>query len=95
MSLKCKSCGEEDRLRGSRQGDAIRIVCEVCGTSWMRDVSLKCRHCGSEHLRSMPIPIWGHGRGKMKTPTGTKEAWACDDCGEFDVTRQHDEGSDE
>ena len=87
-SVICPSCGEEERLRGSREGDLIEVVCEVCGKKWIRDTGRRCRYCNSEHLRYTPIPLWSMGRGTMRTPSGERESWACEECGGSDVTRQ-------
>jgi uncharacterized Zn finger protein len=37
LSLRCPSCGEDERLRGSRQGDLSVVRCEACGHEWLRD----------------------------------------------------------
>ncbi|MFC1706432.1 hypothetical protein ACFL59_06345 [Planctomycetota bacterium] len=84
----CQSCGEEERLRGTRRGDIIHVVCEACGARWDRDVSRRCCYCSSESLRYTPIPLWSSGRGTMRTPAGKRDSWACNDCGGRDVTRK-------
>lgn len=84
----CPKCGEDDRIRGERSGDTIRITCEVCSTSWDRDVSRRCIDCKSERLRYSPIPTWSAGRGTMQTPSGERESWTCKACGKVDCTRK-------
>lgn len=83
----CPKCGEDDRIRGQRRGDLIRITCEACGHSWERDPRRRCVYCDSQDLRYTPMPLWTGGRGTMQTPAGTREAWTCEDCGASDATR--------
>jgi len=86
--VSCPKCGEQDKLSGLRRGEHnMDFTCEACGEKWQRDSRRKCGYCGSESLRSTPIPLWAHGRGAMQTPAGQREAWACDDCHGSDVTR--------
>ena len=86
--VACPQCGEEERLRGLRRGDAIVVLCNACGTSWQRDAIPKCCYCGSKDLRPTPMPVWSRGRGTMQTPAGMRDAWACESCGSTDVTRE-------
>ena len=86
--VACPNCGEDDRIRGERRGEAIHVTCEACGNTWDRDTRKRCCYCDSKNLRYTPIPLWSGGRGTMQTPSGMRESWACDDCGEPDVTRK-------
>ena len=84
--IACPSCGEAERLRGRRAGDAIQVECEACGARWERDIRPRCRLCGSEDLRYTPEPLWERGRGDQRTPAGRRDAWACNECGGRNVT---------
>ena len=86
--VECPACGEEDRLRGTRKGEAIHIVCEVCGKRWQRDAVLRCAYCQSVHLEYRPLPLFSAGRGTMRTATGKRDSWTCLDCGVADATRK-------
>jgi hypothetical protein len=89
-TVVCRSCGEEERLKGTPMGHRIFIACNACGDGWFRDLRPRCVYCDSEDLRSTPMPIWSKGRGTMRTPTGTREAWTCQRCGSTDATRKRD-----
>ncbi|HUG88367.1 MAG TPA: hypothetical protein VMP42_06335, partial [Actinomycetota bacterium] len=82
----CPSCGEEERLEGSRRDGSVEIACLSCGHRWERDTRRRCGLCGSEDLRYTPEPLWERGRGQQRTPAGRRDAWACNDCGGRDVT---------
>jgi hypothetical protein len=84
--IVCPSCGEADRLHGRRAGDTVEITCESCEATWERDARPRCRLCGSEDLRYTPEPLWERVRGDQRTPTGRRDAWACNTCGGRDVT---------
>jgi transposase-like protein len=86
--IECPSCGEDERLRGDRRGEAIYVVCEACGESWRRDLRKRCAYCSSEDLRYTPIPLWSAGRGTMRTPAGERESYTCNACGAEDATRK-------
>jgi predicted RNA-binding Zn-ribbon protein involved in translation (DUF1610 family) len=88
-ALACPGCGEEDDLRGARKRDAIRMTCERCGYVWKRDLKPTCLNCGAQgdYLIHRPMPIFSKGRGTMQTPTGLRDSWDCDTCGQSDCTR--------
>lgn len=86
--VACPSCGETEKIRGDRKPDSIRITCGVCTFAWTRNLKMTCYHCGSDQLRYTPIPLWSKGRGTMRTPSGKRDSWSCNDCGEPDVTRK-------
>lgn len=84
--IACPSCGEEERLRGSRADGIVRLACERCGATWERDPRPTCRLCGSDDLRYVPRPLWERGRGEQRTPAGRIDAYDCYACGGRDVT---------
>lgn len=87
-SISCPSCGEAKLLSGSRDGDVITMSCGACGHGWDRDTRPSCKHCGSHDLVYTPKPLWEKGRGNQQTPAGRFDAYACNACGELDVTKR-------
>ena len=85
ITIACPSCGETDRIGGSRDGDLIAMSCGACGHQWSRDTSLHCKLCGSHNLHYTPKPLWEKGRGQQRTPAGRFDAYSCYDCGGVDV----------
>lgn len=92
LTIECPSCGEDDELRGKRNGDLINMTCEACGHTWTRDTRTRCLVCGAEgpDLNYRPIPLFSKGRGTMRTPSGQRDSWDCDKCGQSDCTRPKD-----
>lgn len=85
--IVCPSCNEQDDLEGARSPDGVlQITCGACGTVWDRDLTRRCRLCGSTNLRATPRPLWEKGRGDQRTPAGRIEAYACNACDGRDVT---------
>lgn len=73
-------------MRGERvSADLIQLHCEACGHRWERDVTRRCRLCGSDDIRLTPEPLWEKGRGEQRTPAGFRDAYACNACGGRDV----------
>lgn len=89
MSIVCAACGEDDALRGDRDGNVIHVTCNTCGHFWDRSVEPTCFNCGATGptLSYRPIPMFSKGRGTMQTPSGQRDSWDCDACGQSDCTR--------
>jgi hypothetical protein len=89
VSIVCPECGEDDDLRGKRDGDLIHLTCEICTHTWDRNLKPTCLNCSAdgEDLSFRPIPMFSKGRGTMMTPTGLRDSWDCDTCGQSDCTR--------
>ena len=87
VAVVCPACGEDEDLRGERREDTVVVTCEACGTSFDRDLTPRCRACGSEELvpRSTNL-LEDSGRGDMTTPTGIVRRWLCWACGAEDAT---------
>jgi ribosomal protein S27E len=85
QAVVCPSCGETDRLSGERTDDSINVTCEACGHSWDRDLTVRCRTCGSERVVYAPRPLWEKGRGDQRSPAGRIDAYHCADCGDSDA----------
>lgn len=76
----CPSCGENERLTGSRVGEVIQLVCEACGESWDRDPSPSCRNCGGQDLQPVAQAVVEKGRGTQLSVVGTKVVHLCRSC---------------
>lgn len=86
-TVSCPSCGEDDDLRGERDGERIVLVCGSCGTSWDRDLRLVCRVCGSEDIEGIPTSTLEEaGRAGVRTPSGIRLVHYCWSCRANDVT---------
>ncbi len=84
-AVTCPECDESERLRGERTGDAITVHCEACGHKWNRDLTARCRSCGSDRVVYAPRPLWEKGRGEQRTPAGRIDAYHCAECGDSDA----------
>ena len=83
----CPACGEDDDLSGRRREDAVVVTSGRCGTTFDRDLTPRCRACGSEELvRVSTNLLEDSGRGDMTTPTGIVRRWLCWACGARDAT---------
>jgi hypothetical protein len=80
MEIACPRCGEQDRLRGERHGDVIRLVCESCDHGWDRDPNPSCPTCGSRELRTVPLAILEKSRGTQLSIVGTRPIHLCPRC---------------
>lgn len=84
--VQCPACGESEALAGERDGQALRVTCEACGTAWLRDPDRSCGLCRSKDLRHRAVPLWEKARGRQRTPAGWLDAYDCYVCGGRDVT---------
>lgn len=79
--LVCRSCGEEEQLAGERGEEGIRITCERCGTSWLRDaVPPACATCGGAELAHRPQPTTAYSRGTQVSIVGWRQVPLCVVC---------------
>ena len=85
--VACPLCGETEHLTGERTGEAIVATCGSCGATWDRDLTARCRTCGSHRVVYAPKPLWEKGRGDQRTPAGRIDAHHCADCGDDDALR--------
>jgi hypothetical protein len=86
LHIACPGCGEQKNISGERRDGRILMTCGRCGETWERDTRPRCRLCGSDNLEYTPRPLWEKGRGDQHTPAGRFDAFACHDCGGYDVT---------
>jgi len=80
IEVSCPSCGEDDRLTGSRSGRLIRLSCDVCGRSWDRDPSPRCGICDGDDLQAVVQAIVEKSRGNQLSVVGTQIVHMCRTC---------------
>lgn len=80
MEIVCPRCGEQDRLRGERRSELIRLTCESCGHAWNRDLVPSCPECGSREMRTVPLAILEKSRGTQLSIVGTRPIHLCPVC---------------
>lgn len=78
--LVCARCGEDDRLRGEREGETITITCEACGLVWDRDLAPKCPTCGSVDVRPAFQSILDKSRGTQLSIQSMRLVHLCPVC---------------
>ena len=80
IGTECPRCGEDEKLRGERHEDVIRLGCEACGAEWDRAVAPTCKSCGSDDMQAVPKAIVEKGRGTQLSVVGTRTIHLCSDC---------------
>lgn len=80
MEIRCPECGEEEALRGVRDGEVIALACDRCGAEWSRDPSPSCPTCGNRALRAVPLAIVEKSRGTQLSVVGTRTIHLCPRC---------------
>lgn len=80
LDVKCPACGEQEKLRGTREGDLIGLVCESCDHRWSRDPRPRCPTCGSLDVRPVPKAVMEKGRGLQRSIVGTVTVHLCPEC---------------
>jgi hypothetical protein len=79
--LSCPACGEEEELTGQRGEEGIRITCDRCGTSWLRDAAqTACATCGGTDLEHRPQPTTAYSRGTQVSIVGWRQVPLCVNC---------------
>lgn len=76
----CANCGEEENLRGSRDGEIITVTCEECGLVWDRDLTPKCPTCGSLDVRAAFQSILEKSRGTQLSIQSMRLIYLCPSC---------------
>ena len=77
----CPRCGETDELSGEQTPDGIRIHCDTCGESWMRDAAAtRCATCGGGDLVERPRAHTQYSRGTQLSIVGMSEVLLCRQC---------------
>lgn len=78
-AIACPACGETVRLRGERDGGAVRIRCEACDHLWLRDPD-GCPACGERKVADLREPLYQKARGTQQSIIGyhiVKECYGC------------------
>lgn len=75
--IACPECGEQEELRGSRDGTRILVTCESCGTGWERDLTPRCKTCGTDDVRVAFQAVVEKSRGTQLSVTSLKQIWLC------------------
>lgn len=78
-TIACPGCDERERLRGERTDAGVRIRCESCGHSWLRDPDL-CPACGERKVADVREPLYQKARGTQQSIIGyhiVKECYGC------------------
>ncbi|MBE0476697.1 MAG: hypothetical protein IBX62_06365 [Coriobacteriia bacterium] len=79
--IECPECGETEDLRGTPSPEGIRIECESCGRSWLRDdESEQCATCGGTKLVRRPLALTQYSRGTQLSIVGVSEVLLCEQC---------------
>jgi RNA polymerase subunit RPABC4/transcription elongation factor Spt4 len=76
----CANCGEEENLRGSRDGEVITVTCQECGLVWDRDLTPKCPVCGSVDVRVAFQSILEKSRGTQLSIQSMRLVHLCPVC---------------
>jgi len=77
MDIACPECGEDEELRGHRDGSRIFVTCEQCETTWERDLTPRCGQCGTADVRVAFQAIVEKSRGTQLSINSLKQVWLC------------------
>jgi hypothetical protein len=77
--LRCPSCGESERLAGTRADDDIEVTCQTCGHRWLRG-SPRCRACGGDEVVTGMRLMTRQPRGNQLAVVGHREVPLCPRC---------------
>lgn len=77
--MRCPSCGESERLAGTRLGSDIEVTCGSCDHRWLRG-SPRCRACGGEDVVTRLRLMTRHPRGNQLAVVGHREVPLCPRC---------------
>ena len=78
--LVCAQCGEDEELRGVQVDGAITITCQRCGLIWDRDLSPRCKDCGSTDVRPAFQAILEKSRGTQLSMQSVRLIHLCPHC---------------
>lgn len=78
--IACLSCGEDEELDGSRDGDTIHITCASCGLTWDRDLAPRCSTCESKDVRPAFQAIVDKSRGTQLSIQSMRLVHLCPHC---------------
>ncbi|MEX2254372.1 MAG: hypothetical protein WEC34_02940 [Acidimicrobiia bacterium] len=92
ITIRCASCGEEERLRGVRDGELLVITCEACEFTWARKPGASCMSCGSAEVLVFVDALVEKSRGTQLSVTGIGEHILCADCDAEELARHRARG---
>jgi len=78
--IVCPSCGEQERLRGERDGELILLACKACGNRWEREPRPACPNCGGRDLVEAPKAVAEKVRGDQMSIVGYAKVQLCRSC---------------
>lgn len=87
--IACPSCGEDERLAGTPDGEVIRLQCAACGESWERTPRPSCKACGGADTQPVPLAIVEKSRGTQLSVVGTRTIHLCSHCDAATLAAYH------
>jgi hypothetical protein len=86
LEIVCPSCDTDDALRGEPGDDGqIRLTCDDCKVTWLRDPRPTCPDCGGGDLYHRPQVILEKSRGTQMSVQGIHVEYGCWACEPPDV----------
>lgn len=79
-AFTCTACGEADQLTGEVADAGIRIRCDSCGATWMRDSTPTCGTCGGTNIIVRPRTLTQYSRGTQLSIVGWQDVPCCTTC---------------
>jgi hypothetical protein len=80
IHIECPHCGETEELTGTQGVDGIRLTCDVCGASFLRDRMLRCATCHGTDLVLRPQVLTQYSRGTQMSVVGWTQKHCCTTC---------------
>jgi hypothetical protein len=91
VDIECATCGTDEYLRGDRlPDDTIRLTCEQCGASWVRDPRPSCPKCGGTEMEAAPRVIVEKSRGSQMSIQGVQREFLCRVCDADQISARRD-----
>lgn len=79
--IVCPACGETEELTGSQSPDGIRISCNKCDASWLRDAEpSQCASCGGADIVERQRALTQYSRGTQLSIVGLVPTLLCRAC---------------
>lgn len=78
--IECPACGEDEELLGEAVEGGIKISCEACDTTWVRDPSPTCKRCGSGDVEGAIKAVIEKSRGSQLSIVATQVVHLCRSC---------------
>lgn len=88
--IVCPACGENDELTGSSTPEGIRITCDKCAATWLRDATpVTCANCGRDDVVFRPQALTSYSRGTQVSILGWRHIPLCPICDADMLTRSY------